>query len=920
MNNTQIQKDTLLSKIDAQLNEEKILKGLSSVQLSRIQILESIVDEAKTTNRVHEIANLFKDNLEENPTSLTSRYILGYFQLEESQIPEILQALVQEFTDIAKWTIVEHLADLLLKHDENNKIALCAKIDGTEQLKGKKKAQPYVEKLAKLDRKNPHILRKYAMFIMPDDLPTALTYLKQAGESYARMRDYKNLQEVWQLLVKNDHEDIGFFERIERLVSSQGDKLWIAANVSLLVDPFQQQKNWDRVIQLLKKVIGYEPTSTRYRNELIKAYKNKYSEHSLLDDFLKMSGLTDTRKNIEPSIAHFEHNIILDKGHYVYHKKRGVGKILEMDSAEINVEFAEGIHQKMSIQMAITSLQPLHSDHIWIQLQENPDKIKEMFENDVIAFFKILLSSFDNKLSVSRIKKEILTNEFIPAKEWTKWWSKIRNKLKKHAEFGFNPYKKDELIIREISMSFAEELTLKFQVETDWYKKMSLALETLKDNYLEDAGVVCIEYYKEQERNKSAIKKLYSFLFLESMEFYTKEKIPNRFLQESYIVDLLNSISIDQIALFSSKIYPLELKRLFVDKIIEIRKDDYTQILTECLYETPIKIHRYIIQELMQRKHDDKLQEFFDELCIKYRNYPENFLWFARFIITDQWDYSWIKHSKKEIFLLCFRLLKVLEHIEMKGTRLKNQALEIIFGTTHLTVEEMNKKTELIAFIKEGNFGLLRRVYSLFRDVHFVPLAYKENLLAIIKREHIDFILEEIDTTRKKENWKDFYLNPSDEHLVVSAQSLDEYTKHLDHLINVDMSENSKDIGEAQEKGDLRENAEYKAALEKQAQLQAEISKLSEELKRATIIEKRYIDITKVSVGTHVVLKTEKNETKEYIILGPWDADSSKNIISYGSPLARALFSKKKGDKFSLIGIEEKVTIQDISIAKKITD
>ena len=381
----------------------------------------------------------------------------------------------------------------------------------------------------------------------------------------------------------------------------------------------------------------------------------------------------------------------------------------------------------------------------------------------------------------------------------------------------------------------------------------------------------------------------------------------------------MKNSSIEEIFQLSSKTHSLDLKRYLIDFIIEICEEDYPQILKSLLFEVPVKAHRYIIQELMSLSHEDVLKDFFAEICMKYRDYPEVFLWLARAIFSQQWNYSWLQYNHKDIFLFCFRLLKILEHTEIKGTRLKNQALEIIFGTTHLTIEEMSKKEDFINFISSVDSSVLRRIYALFRDINFVALAYKENLLALIQREHPDFILEESYKEEQARNLYDNYINPKEDSLLVSSLALEKYRKLLDHLINVEMPANSHDIGEAQEKGDLRENAEYKAALEKQSQLQAEISKLSEELKHAEIIDLNHISQDRISVGTHVLLQTEDMKKREYTILGPWDADSDQSIISYASPLAKSLLGKKEKEEVSLLGLDYKFKIIKISVSSLIT-
>lgn len=131
------------------------------------------------------------------------------------------------------------------------------------------------------------------------------------------------------------------------------------------------------------------------------------------------------------------------------------------------------------------------------------------------------------------------------------------------------------------------------------------------------------------------------------------------------------------------------------------------------------------------------------------------------------------------------------------------------------------------------------------------------------------------------------------------------------------MAENSRDIGEAQEKGDLRENAEYKAAMEKQSQLQAAIKRLEAELKSARILDLSDVKTEKVGIGTTVRLKNKQTgEVVTYSILGAWDADTERNIISYQSPLAKSLLGKHSGNEATLVFGSTETVYEVLDIAR----
>jgi transcription elongation factor GreA len=126
-------------------------------------------------------------------------------------------------------------------------------------------------------------------------------------------------------------------------------------------------------------------------------------------------------------------------------------------------------------------------------------------------------------------------------------------------------------------------------------------------------------------------------------------------------------------------------------------------------------------------------------------------------------------------------------------------------------------------------------------------------------------------------------------------------------------------VGEALALGDLRENAEYKAAKERQGQLANMATKLQEEINRAQIFDPTTITTVRVSFGVTVTLTNEHNgEKEEYTILGPWESDPDNRIISYMSPFGNAILNSKEGDTLEFVINERecKYTVQRIVAAK----
>ena len=130
-----------------------------------------------------------------------------------------------------------------------------------------------------------------------------------------------------------------------------------------------------------------------------------------------------------------------------------------------------------------------------------------------------------------------------------------------------------------------------------------------------------------------------------------------------------------------------------------------------------------------------------------------------------------------------------------------------------------------------------------------------------------------------------------------TEKGLKELRQKLDHLKDIERPLASKAIGEARDKGDLSENAEYDAAKEAQGMLEMEISKLEETLSNARIIDESKLDSSKILIHSTVKIKNLTNSaTMEYKLVAQSEANLSQGKISVDSPIGKGLLGKKSGD------------------------
>ena len=130
-----------------------------------------------------------------------------------------------------------------------------------------------------------------------------------------------------------------------------------------------------------------------------------------------------------------------------------------------------------------------------------------------------------------------------------------------------------------------------------------------------------------------------------------------------------------------------------------------------------------------------------------------------------------------------------------------------------------------------------------------------------------------------------------------TEKGLKELRQKLDHLKDIERPLASKAIGEARDKGDLSENAEYDAAKKAQGMLEMEISKLEETLSNARIIDESKLDSSKILIHSTVKIKNLVNSaTMEYKLVAQSEANLAQGKISVDSPIGKGLLGKKNGD------------------------
>lgn len=151
-----------------------------------------------------------------------------------------------------------------------------------------------------------------------------------------------------------------------------------------------------------------------------------------------------------------------------------------------------------------------------------------------------------------------------------------------------------------------------------------------------------------------------------------------------------------------------------------------------------------------------------------------------------------------------------------------------------------------------------------------------------------------------------------------TAEGLKKLKDELNHLKDVERPQASQAIGEARDKGDLSENAEYDAAKEAQGLLEMKISKMEEIVANARVIDESQLDTSKVLIHSTVKIKNTSNGMEvTYKLVAQSEANLKAGKISVDSPIGKGLLGKEVGEKAEIKVPNGTMTFEILDISRE---
>ena len=903
--------EELVKSVQDMLNEEKWTRAaISNYTKNQFIELAILIEKAREANCLDEVKAICDEHLVHTKNSIIALYLAGMIGLKKHTLDNsALTTLVNIFIEQQnKQDIVVYLCESILGEDENNKFALhtLAECYKNDDKKSEELFKLY-ETIVQVDHDEADIAKLLAKEYEESDKEKSIKYYKKALPRYINKKVFNEVKEIWSKLLDLIPEELDFFYTIQRKVSKNiGDDKAIELledlyekYKTLTLEKDEKRQDWNTCIDILKTILTLEEKDHKAREALVECYEKKYKNHSQLEKYIKASDLNKSWRNVFDAINDFEKHIVFDKNNFVFHRSWGTGVITEINDSQLDAQLTINFGSKhgvktMSISMAIDALQPLAKNHIWVlKATKKREVLAQKVKEDKAWALKTIIKSFNNSCDFKQIKAEIVPG-ILSAEEWTSWSTAARKILDNEPIFGVNPNDINMYTVRDRKITTEEKLANEFKAQKQFFPRIDILMRFFTDGDTES------ELFAEMFT--------YFTNYLKAFSSVNEQVVATYLVVRRVIAELphLNpNFPYSFAQLFDEIENPAEMYLNLKDTKNTFLRKDYLA----CIRDLPnsaemyIKLFPTVLQEdmlnyLIKTGHIDLVKKLVINSFENYRDYREA----AIFFFKECHDFEWfqeinISYEKQMITLVRIMDLgfkEIENHYETtKNKKIIGQIETLLF-----------KNDAMLKYMLENDENTISRLYTLVNDVAGIDPAIKMTMRNRILEKRPDFKFYE---TEEK------VVTPKG--LIVTIKMYDIKKAQLEHIVQVDIPANAKEIGEAIALGDLSENAEYKAARERQAQLNA--TGLQDEIDRCQIFDPTTVTTARVSFGTTVYLETPEGKTEEYTILGPWESDPDNKIISYMSPFGSAIFNSKKGEtvSFKINDEERKYIINDIKVA-----
>jgi len=555
-------------------------------------------------------------------------------------------------------------------------------------------------------------------------------------------------------------------------------------------------------------------------------------------------------------------------GMLCYNPTWGFGIVEHIDYfyQNIEIDFERKGEHEMAFNYAAEALEALTDDHILAIKHNQPAELERLIKEEPAEVVRITLRSYGG-MPVTRLQ-ETLAPSILPDADWKKFWAAARRELKNDAAVEIPKKRSENIILHKGAMAYDDEWFSRIVEERDievLFERFKEILEKKIDsssNAAREALANRLSFIIKGAPSARPEWKAGGFIYARALDIEPAGLDTAKLIHDLIAGDLVATL----------ERLPSRQLQVLLTILIENDKDSVIATLSEVVPVVSHPVLNEIMAALIANGAEEEVRGIMASAVARRTAGAPMLLWCQR---SPDLIEKWQLISKGD---LAFRIQEVLE-VNSAGAMLRAQN----------QLRERFQQEEWLHDVMGAMTGQQRRDFlRRIHEGHGWDVLDRKSVVAKVLRKFPE--LQDIIIPPKNA------AAPKREVPFTSSRSYVARQKQLERIMTVEIPENSKEIEVARSYGDLRENAEFKYAKERQGLLMAQGAQLAEDLEKVKPTDFAGVSLDSVAMGTGVELTYPGGAEEIFYILGAWDQDEVLSIISSETALAKALMGHKAGD------------------------
>ena len=711
----------------------------------------------------------------------------------------------------------------------------------------------------------------------------------------ANGRQFDKLEELWAEALESTEYSWRELLPIAGQVGRQGAVDRADGLMDALVGRVQQVSGSPVALEAARGAAAQLPAGAAVRTLVRRLYVANAADFPEVEALMDL--LLNGERSLDQGVALMDLYLQLRPGAYAIDRSQlvpGVVETLLADRGVLTVRFDD---RRVDYgPTTVNRLAPRPGDFFPALVLYAPDRLRDLATGDPVAFVNLALDSNREERVPYRELKGWVTG-LLGEKGWKDWWQEAKSALKRDPLIGLSPGSQPVLKRLRQADLYEDRLRREFDHRKDPPDKLlkvsgyldEIAREQKQKGTGQPADLELLQYLGNgAAKTAVAVLGTRPALALAGLALHAEiaalgadvarpnpraaAQVLGKVGDPGQLVEALPEALVVRVLLYLQQAMP----------------DTWGKVWAAVLMRAGRRLCDFLTRGLMEGGEGAALAAALQQSVARPTASPDLVCWMWRTRLTGGAGGRFLEQQETlPVNVIADAMLTLLDAIgKLYGMSMEEKHLKTLEMARQTIATQASKP--LLDLLEQADRHEAVRLKRVIESNGGLAPAHRTLLLGFLRAKHADIFVE---NTREWEDQSVTY---------TTAGGLRRQQGKLQNIIDEDIPAVAKQIGEAASFGDLSENAEYTAALEKRDQLASTATRLESELSHARVITPDMARSDFVNVGTRVTVRNDQSGAEEvYTFLGPWDTDTENRVLNYQAPLAQAFMGAKVGSAIS---------------------